>query len=345
MCGSGHVFSPRGAVQARDEAKHHLFFDAGIPAVTDITAGAEITVETLDCVGGVIQTNRDLIPSIDDLISDLGGMNYVTGPIAVEGVRPGDVLRVSILDIDPAPRSRKGFIALTPGFGSFVDGGMGLQDPLPPVTTICSVTRDEVTLPLESGTVRLPCSPFVGTIGVAPTRERRMTLSQSPDYVGDIDIPDVKAGSTLHIRANHPEGLLSLGDVHALQGDGEFGGIAVEIAAQVRVRVDVTPRDDTAMGNLPLLVDEEKLGVIAAFQGTPTTGSVRAAGVELARLLTRLGMKLSDAVQYLSAAARIRLGNMFEPFYSAYVYLDRSTIPVELPPDLLAAAPRPEASR
>jgi hypothetical protein len=54
-------------------------------------------------------------------------------------------------------------------------------------------------------------------------------------------------------------------------------------------------------------------------------------------MLTRLGMSASDAIQYLSAAARVRLGNMFEPFYSAYVFVDRATLPVTLPEDLLPA--------
>jgi acetamidase/formamidase len=163
-----------------------------------------------------------------------------------------------------------------------------------------------------------------------------MTLSQSPDYLGDLDIPNLRAGSTIHIRANHEGGLLSLGDVHAAQGDGEFGGIAVEIAARVTLEIEVTPRGQTSMNRLPLLVDDHSVGVVAAFQGLPTSLCVRSAAVELCELLVRLGMSTPEAIQYLSAAAHVRLGNMFEPFYSAYVYVDRATMPVSLPDDLLA---------
>jgi len=46
------------------------------------------------------------------------------------------------------------------------------------------------------------------------------------------------------------------------------------------------------------------------------------------------GMTLGDALQFLSTAAHVRLGNMFEPFYSAFVYLERSTLPFALPADL-----------
>lgn len=335
MCGLAGSGPGRAAWKSLAATDTRLFFDAEIPPVMEIDPGNTVVVETLDCTAGLIRSSADVIPHIDDLMERLGGLNFVTGPIKVQGVEPGDVIRVTILDVEPAPRTGKGFIAIAPGFGSLVhDNGMGVQEALEPVTTICAVNRDEVVIPLSSGAVRVPCQPFVGTIGVAPPRERRMTLSQSPDYVGDIDLPQFAAGSTLHIRSNHPGALLSLGDVHAAQGDGEFGGFAVEVDARVTVHVDFTPAGDTAMGRLPLLVTAEAIGVVAAFQGTPTSWAIRAGAVGLAQLLVRLGMKKTDALQYLSVAARVRIGNMFEPFYSTFVYIERSTLPMEVPADL-----------
>ncbi len=336
MCGTPHS-------QGQAEGSHHihasdprLYFDRDITPVREVESGGTIVVDTLDCTGGLVKSESDLIENLDDLIAQLGGLNYVTGPIAVKGVRAGDVLRVTIVDIDPAPDTHRGFIATIPGFGSLVhDNGRGLGLGIAPTTTICSVTRDEVTLPFRSGTVRLPSRPFIGTIGVAPTYERRMTLSQSPDYLGDLDIPDLRAGSTIHMRANHDGGLFSLGDVHAAQGDGEVAGVAVEISARVTLKVEVTPRGDSQLRRLPLLVDDERIGVLAAFQGLPTSLCVRSAAVELVELLTRLGMSTGDAIQYLSAAARVRIGNMFEPFYSAFVSVERATLPVGLPEDLM----------
>ena len=90
------------------------------------------------------------------------------------------------------------------------------------------------------------------------------------------------------------------------------------------------------MNRLPLLADSDRVGVVAAFQGLPTSLCVRSAAVELCEMLVRLGMSSADAIQYLSAGARVRLGNMFEPFYSAYVYVDRDSLPVALPEDLHA---------
>jgi acetamidase/formamidase len=231
MCGTPHAQGHRDSHLQTDP---RLYFDRDIAPAHTVSPGETFVVDTLDCTGGLIQSAQDVITSLDDLISQLGGLNYVTGPIAVKGVRAGDVLRVTVVDIDPAPETHQGFTAVVPGFGALVyDNGRGLAEGIAPSTTICSVTRDEVTLPFRSGSVRLPSRPFIGTIGVAPTYERRMTLSQSPDYLGDIDIPDLRAGSTIHIRANHEGGLVSLGDVHAAQGDGEVAGVAVEIAARV----------------------------------------------------------------------------------------------------------------
>jgi acetamidase/formamidase len=335
MCGTPHAHGHPGTQHHLHNSDPRLYFGKDIAPAMEIDPGETIVVDTIDCAGGLIRSEADVIENLDSLIAQLGGLNYVTGPIALKGVRAGDVLRVSVLDIDPAPDSHSGFIATIPGLGSLVyDHGRGLEAGIPASTTICSVSRDEVTLPLRSGAVRLPSRPFVGTIGVAPTYERRMTLSQSPDYLGDLDIPDLRAGSAIHMRANHEGGLISLGDVHAAQGDGEVSGVAVEIAARVTLKVEVTPRAESQLRRLPLLVDEQRVGVVAAFQGLPTSLCVRSAFVELCELLMRLGMSTTDAIQYLSAAARVRIGNMFEPFYSAFVSVDRATLPVTLPEDL-----------
>lgn len=316
-------------------ARAQLVFDAAIAPVAELTPGDSVIVDTLDCAAGLITRPDDLIAHIDELMDQLGGLNFVTGPFAIPDAGPQDVLRVTILDIEPAPTTGRGFIALAPGFGSLVhDGGTGVQASLPPATTICTVDRETVTIPLESGRVHLPSRPFVGTIGVAPVRERRMTLSQSPEYVGDIDLPALCTGASIFIRVHHPGGLLSLGDIHAAQGEGEFGGFAVEVDARVTVKVDVIANEQTTIARLPMLVNDEAVGVISASQGTPTSDAVRTGATALAWWLVERGMTLSDALQYLSAAAHVRLGNMFEPFYSAFVYLDRSTLPFALPTDL-----------
>lgn len=336
-----------GTLRTRDQddgsKRHHhvhdprLYFDRDTVPTMEVEDGGTVVVDTLDATGGLIKSETDLIHSIEDMIARLGGLNYVSGPIFVKDARAGDILRITVVDIDPAPDTHRGFIAVTPGFGALIsDNGRGLSAGVEPHTTICSVTRNEVTIPFGSGTAHLPSRPFIGTIGVAPTYERRMTLSQSPDYLGDLDIPNLRAGSTIHIRANHEGGLLSLGDVHAAQGDGEVGGIAVEIAARVTLKIAVTPRGHSLMNRLPLLLDGDSVGVVAAFQGLPTSLCVRSAAVELCEMLRHLGMSTPEAIEYLSAAAHVRLGNMFEPFYSAYVYVDRSTLPVNLPEDLLA---------
>lgn len=338
MCGTLHT-QRHGPGDPSHQHVHdpRLYFDRDIAPAIEVDPGETVVVDTLDATGGLIKSENDVIQSIDDLIEQLGGLNYVVGPIFVKGVRAGDILRVIVIDIDPAPDTHRGFIAVTPGFGALIsDNGRGLSAGIEPSTTICTVTRHEVTLPFRSGAVRVPSRPFIGTIGVAPTYERRMTLSQSPDYLGDLDIPNLRAGSTIHVRANHDGGLLSLGDVHAAQGDGEFGGIAVEVAARVTLKIDVTPGGQSIMNRLPLLVDGDRVGVVAAFQGLPTSLCVRSAAVELCEMLVRLGMSTGEAIQYLSAAAHVRLGNMFEPFYSAYVYVDRDSLPVTLPDDLLA---------
>lgn len=143
--------------------------------LAELSPGKTQTIDTLDCAAGLISRPDDLITHIDELMDRLGGLNFVTGPFSVPGASPGDVLRVTILDIEPAPATGTGFIALAPGFGSLVHGGTGVQAPLGPVTTICPVDRQTVAIPLESATVQVPARPSSAPSASRPNESAEST--------------------------------------------------------------------------------------------------------------------------------------------------------------------------
>jgi formamidase len=81
--------------------------------------------------------------------------------------------------------------------------------------------------------------PMIGTIGVAPSRPGRTPLLVPTEAGGNMDIPQLGVGARLHLPVHVVGALLSVGDAHAVQGDGEICGTGVETNCSLRVRVDL----------------------------------------------------------------------------------------------------------
>jgi acetamidase/formamidase len=313
--------APRRVTRDRTQ----LFFDRELPPVVTVAPGERIVVETADSLCGLVRSERDVFAHIDEVFERLGGACPVTGPIEVSGAMAGQCVAVSIEAIDPAPVSRSGWTAVIPGWGSLVhDQGYTLQPPVEPVTTICEVTPEEVVLPVDGGRIRIPARPFLGTVGVAPRAERRHSLSQSREYLGDVDVPDLGVGTTLILPANVDGAMVSMGDCHAVQGDAEITGVAVEVEADVTVSFRVLDREEAGFVRLPIVESERWIGCIAGFQGVGLADCIRAGFVDLVRRLQRqFGFTERAAHQLLGQVGRVRVGNMIDPFYSALVSVDR----------------------
>jgi amidase len=302
-----------------------MFFDRDIEPVCEVKPGERVVVETADSLCGLVKSERDVFSHIDEVFERLGGACPVTGPIYVEGAHRGTCVALTIETVVAAPRTGRGWTGVIPGWGGLVhDQGYSLQPPVSPATTICQVTKDEVLLPLGSRTVHIPTRPFLGTVGVAPPKERRLSLSQSAEYLGDVDVPDLGPGATLILPVHTDGALVSMGDAHATQGDGEITGVAVEIEADVEVSFRVLGREEAEFVRLPILETSEWIGCLSAFQGVELSNCIRAAYVDLVRRLERFHRYTeSEAYRLLGQVGRIRVGNMIDPFYSALVSVER----------------------
>jgi acetamidase/formamidase len=202
----------------------HLVWDNTLEPALVVTPGDEFTLELADSSGG--QITRD-----DDASAlgrfDMSLVNPCTGPVRVEGVKAGNDLVVSILDV----RTRDWtWTANIPGFGL-------LSEDFPePHLWISTVGNGVVSLPIG---VDLPAQPMIGTIGVAPASAGSSPLLVPTEAGGNMDIAQIGAGTTLHLPARVDGALFSAGDAHAVQGDGEVCGTGAETAATLTVRVDV----------------------------------------------------------------------------------------------------------
>ncbi len=160
------------------------------------------------------------------------GVHILTGPIAIEGAEPGDMLEVQILELRP----RVPYGLNTPGMASSVvgtaypgtrPGDRGLD--IPPTTRhlIRTGVVNGREVALFSDTIHVPLAPFMGTLAVAPAAG--IQSSGPPGiYGGNLDLKALTAGSALYLPVFRRGALFYTGDPHGAQGDGEVSGNALE---------------------------------------------------------------------------------------------------------------------
>lgn len=304
-----------------------LFFDPRAEPVIEVAAGERFVVETADSLCGLVKREAPKGFAIDEVLATLGGACPVTGPVFVAGAVPGGVLEVHIDAVRPSPRSGEAWTGVFTGFGALSADAFSIQEPLEPVSMLVPYDGDTAYMDVGSRTARVPMRPFLGTVGVAPVSERRLSFSQSPEYLGDVDQPDLTDGATLVLPVHADGALLALGDAHAAQGDGEITGAAIEIEAEAELRC--LPRDAESAGftGLPQLNTTASIGSIAGFQGSDLTACARAAYRDLMLRLTRYyGFGQQEAYMLLGQVGKLRVGNMIDPYYSVLASIDRSFI-------------------
>lgn len=201
-------------------------YDADVKPAIIVKSGETIRVETvsgnpdaLTRLGAPDDDNMKELRIIYAEVKDRGpGVHLLTGPIGVEDAEPGNVLQVDILEIHP--RSPYGVNTFRPTTGILLDEFPYQKQKL--------IRLDISAMICEfAPNIHFPAKPFFGSMGVAPTNGR---VDSAPPgyYAGNMDNKELVAGTTLYIPVQRPEGLLSIGDGHLAQGDGEVDLTAVE---------------------------------------------------------------------------------------------------------------------
>ncbi|MGC4773634.1 acetamidase/formamidase family protein [Micromonospora sp. DT44] len=309
---------------ARDELAYT--FGGRIP-VAHVRSGDVFTVHTEDCFGGLVRGPADL-PS---QVCQMPYLNPVSGPFFVEDAEPGDTLAVHILSIEPT--RDWGVSATFPYFGALTSTShtATLQPPLDErvwmydIDRTAGVVRYRATA--SDHTVDLPLDPMIGTIGVAPgAMESRSTIV--PDYYGgNLDTPELRAGSTLYLGVNVHGALLALGDGHARQGQGEAIGVAVEIATSTTLAIEVIKGIDAAWPRL-----ETETSIMSVGCARPLEDAYRMAHRDLTAWTVDLcGLQILDAYQLISQAGRAPIGNVCDPNYTVLAAIDKALLPQPRP--------------
>ena len=214
------------------ETVHWGHFDASIPPVLEIESGDTVIIDTVS--GGRQEVTddrwfRDDHRIIVDQVVQSMGPHILTGPVAVKGAQPGDTLEICIESIELT--ADWGWNIIRPLKGALPEQFSRLSRRIIPIDRSAGLAR------LPWG-VDVPLQPFFGIMGVAPPAHYGRVSSIEPrEYGGNIDCKEFVPGTSLFLPVFVPGGHLSVGDGHAVQGDGEVCLTALETCLKGRFRI------------------------------------------------------------------------------------------------------------
>jgi amidase len=305
--------------------KHSFFIGPDVEPVMVVPDGATVVFETADCFSGTVKSPADCFASYKECLKvmEVPCMNPVTGPIAIEGALPGDFLSVEILDIK---LPEKGVTSYIPNLGMF-SSSYQLSDDLVPDTRICKIDRDSVYLPTSRGDIKIPLSPMIGTVCVAPKQERIASFKFGAEHLGNVDCKEITKGNRLILPINTEGALLAMGDVHAVQGDGEISCVAVEIAADVTVKVEILAYEEAKFEDCPQINGDDFIGSIGCHFGNPISENIKYAYFDLIqRLKSHFGFSTIDAYHLLSQVGEVRVCQVLGNHQAALAKVKRKFI-------------------
>jgi len=225
------------------------------------------------------------------------GPHLLTGPIHVEGARPGDLLEVRVLDVEI--RVPYGVNATGPGSGAVPD----LLTKAEQRIIRLDLTRN---VALFAKDVEVPLAPFMGIAAVAPPPALKRVSTKPPGaFGGNIDFKHLVAGSTRYLPVFNEGALFYTGDGHACQGDGEVDGTAIEISLTPTLRLIVHEGAGKSM-NWPRA--EDAANWYSMGMGPSLDDALKQAIREATGFLQGKGLSAADAYALCSLAVDFRIG-------------------------------------
>lgn len=309
----GETPAPPAAVPAPEftlgSEDTHNRWSRTIPPTLRVPAGSVVEIHTKEASDGQI-TPETTAADLADL--DFGRIHALTGPIFVEGAEPGDLLAVTIHEVEVAGW---GWATILPGFGfladEFTEPWIRGFDMAPGATE--AAFSEGVTLPL---------APFAGVMGVAPDTEEMLVTIPPRENGGNMDNRYLRPGTTVYFPVQVEGALFSVGDSHAAQGDGEVSGTAIE--APMRLVLEFAVRENPRGITEPQYENEEYYGV-TGFATTIDEAARKATRFMIAYLVAERGLTREEAYVLASLAGDLKISETVDvPHMLVSMHLPKS---------------------
>jgi acetamidase/formamidase len=296
----------------------HSRWNRALPPRLTIAPGDSVHFECADASGAQVRPGMAVAEYVK---IDRGRIHALTGPVAVQGAAPGDVLQIDVIEVQ-----HKGW-----GWSSVIAGLGFLKDRFTEPFLFHWQLENEVTKSLAPAVVTL--RPFCGVMGVAPAEDGEFRTRPPGIFGGNMDVRELCSGATLYLPVLNSGALFSVGDAHAAQGDGEvcINGIECPVDATLRFRLhklqplagplieSAPPRSQDALDDAWIVVESATDAIAAA----------RAATSRMIDLLVDR-WKFNDVHAYLlcSVALHLRLSQVVnEPMFTVSASIAKRVLP------------------
>lgn len=287
-------------------------FSKDLPPVLMVDPGDTVTVRTLDCSGNLVRPGTE---GARPLIPESRG-HCLCGPIGVRGARVGDALAIGVESARP---DTWGWTA-SAGKDNAWNRRLGVAE-LPRRTVVWDLDAQSLTGTSDLG-VQVALRPFLGVIGLAPAEPGEHSTIPPRLQGGNIDCRELVAGSTLYLPVAVEGGLLSVGDGHAAQGDGEVSGTAIECGMTSELTIDVvrdpvlsTPYALTPAGRITF-----------GFDADLNEASAAALEAMLIWLEHDLGLGRPDALALASVVVDLRVTQVANQVWGVHAVLPHGAL-------------------
>lgn len=316
--------------------------------VLSLSSGQTVTIDTVSHEGILDDQGRDPIRYLSQfgidrtaVLEDVAaiaasnipngsddGPHIVTGPIHVDGAKPGDLLKIDVLDL--ARRVPYGFVSSRHGYGSLVDeypepdGWRHGDDSITLPGTIshfCRVrdkggkTAQGVLDAGEGRTLPFDLAPFLGLMGVAVDTDDQVPSVPPGRHGGNIDVKHAVVNTTLYLPVQVDGAGFYAGDPHFAQGNGEVALTALEASLRATLRLTVLPANlrTNAVGDVDVpMLETSTHWIPTGMDPDLNVATQHAVRNAILFLHTRFGVPRSIAMAYLSAAADFEISQVVD---------------------------------
>lgn len=283
-------------------SKDNLFYamSKNNEAKLKVKLGDTVDIETHDCFTGQITSEEGAFGGLD-----WDRINPASGPIYIDGIKAGDVLKVTINSIDI---SDTGVMVTGPGLGVMGDV---LNDTL---VRIYDVDNENDTVDFNG--LSIPVNKMIGVIGVAPADEP--VNNGTPDtHGGNMDSLKIAEGITLYLPVYHDGALFGLGDVHAAMADGEISVSGLEVSANVNVTFD---KAQNLLTEHPVILNDEGIYLNVSDESLDT--AVNTSVHKMAEMLQpKTDLSMEEFTMLMSLTGQTQINQVVDPKKTARYFV------------------------
>jgi acetamidase/formamidase len=320
--GQGTTFNPDSSYKSRrvnfSPISFSNKFSLNITPVLRIHSGDTVHTQTIDAFG------RD-----KDGIKRQGGGNPLTGPFYIENSKAGDVLQINFTKISlnrPYAYTTEAFVSR-----SMPDSIAG-QFKKPHIVKWKLDIENGFASPDSSYTIydnlkqfKVPLKPFLGCAGVAPLNKHNEILSFfQGNFGGNLDFNRISQSAIIYLPVFHDGAYFYIGDGHAIQGDGEIAGNALETSLDVEFIIKLLKNDKIQL-KYPRVEDSTYLMAIGTGKKLEDAVKIATSGL-LQWLQNDYHLTLQEATQVMSTTIEYTIAEIADPEVTVVAKIEKELL-------------------